>query len=105
MPKIITTNNFEEILKNSTKPVLIDFYADWCGPCKMIAPIIEDLETETGDKAEFCKINVDDAESLALSLGIDAIPTVIIFKNGSEAARSVGLISKEQLAAKLGELL
>lgn len=105
MPKIITANNFEETIKNSTKPVLIDFYADWCGPCKMIAPIVEELESETGDKAEFCKINVDDAENIALSLGIDAIPTVIIFKNGNEVARSVGLISKEQLAAKLGEAL
>ncbi|MBQ7718297.1 MAG: thioredoxin [Clostridia bacterium] len=105
MPKFITTDNFEETVKNSAKPVLIDFYADWCGPCKMIAPEIEELESEMGDKAVFCKINVDDAESIALSLGIDAIPTIIIFKNGSEAARSVGLVSKDQLAAKLGELL
>ena len=105
MPKQITPQLFEETIQNSAKPVLIDFFADWCGPCQMIAPIVEELEAELGDKAVFAKINVDDAEDIAMSLGIDAIPTVIIFKNGKEAARSVGLISKEQLSEKLGEVL
>lgn len=105
MPKEITAKLYEETIQNSEKPVLVDFFADWCGPCKMIAPIVEELEAELGDKAVFAKINVDDAEDIAMSLGIDAIPTIIIFKNGKEAARSVGLISKEQLAARLGEVL
>ena len=105
MPKILDSNSFQSTIENSSKPVLVDFYADWCGPCQMIAPIVEELEGEMGDKAEFCKINVDDAEEIAVSLGIDAIPALVIFKDGKEAARSVGLLSKEALAQKLGEVL
>ena len=105
MVKILTTKNFSETIENTSKPVLVDFYADWCGPCKMMAPIIEELSFEMGDKADFCKINVDDAEDIAISLGIDSIPTIIIFKSGSEAARSVGLVPKDALKEKLGALL
>lgn len=105
MVKILTAENFNETIKNSSNPVLVDFYADWCGPCKMMAPIIEELSSEMGGRVDFCKINVDDAQDIAISLGIDSIPTIIIFKGGSEAARSVGLVPKGALKEKLGTLL
>ena len=105
MPKELTADIFNEAITGSGKPVLVDFYADWCGPCKMMAPFIEELEAEMGDRADFCKINVDDAEDIAVSFGVDAIPTIIIFKNGEPVARSVGLVPKEALAEKLSALL
>ena len=104
MVNILNTENFNDTIQNAAKPVLVDFYADWCGPCKMMAPVIDELDAEIGDRAHFCKINVDEAEKIAISLGIDSIPTIIIFKGGKEAARSVGLVSKDALAEKIDAL-
>lgn len=96
----ITTQNFEtEVLKAET-PVLVDFWASWCGPCRMLAPVIEELAGERAD-VKICKLNVDEQGALAQQFNVMSIPTVIAFKNGKEAGRSVGLVPKEKLLALL----
>ena len=85
----------EEVLK-SDKPVFVDFYATWCGPCKMMSPILEQLSEEMKD-VKFAKIDVDDAERLAILYGISSIPCMILFKNGEEADRVVGAVPKQKL--------
>ncbi|MCR5632472.1 MAG: thioredoxin [Eubacterium sp.] len=85
----------EEVLK-SDKPVFVDFYATWCGPCKMMSPILEQLSEEKQD-VKFAKIDVDDAERLAILYGISSIPCMILFKNGEEADRVVGAVPKQKL--------
>lgn len=85
--------------------VLVDFYADWCGPCKMIAPVLEELAAEFDGRAKICKVDVDNNDELASKYGIRSIPTLIIFKNGQEAEKSVGFSSKEALKAKIEKFL
>ena len=85
----------EEVLK-SDRPVFVDFYATWCGPCKMMSPILEQLSEEKQD-VKFAKIDVDDAERLAILYGISSIPCMILFKNGEEADRVVGAVPKQKL--------
>ena len=85
----LTKDNFNEVVVNSDKPVLIDFWATWCGPCKMIAPIIEQVANERED-IKVCKVNVDEEEELAIKFGIQSIPTLILVKNGSVASKAVG---------------
>lgn len=92
----LTKENFEEIVKNSDKPVLVDFWADWCGPCKMLGPVIDELSSET-DEVVFAKVNVDDEPDLAGAYGIMSIPTLILFKNGEKSAVSVGFKPKSEL--------
>lgn len=92
----ITSANFEEEVLNSDKMVLIDFYAEWCGPCKMLAPTIEELAKEN-ENIKIAKINVDDEKDLALEYQIMSIPTVVAIKNGQEIDRSIGLVSKSKL--------
>ena len=84
----VTKENFEEI-KNGAKPVLLDFFAEWCGPCRMIAPIIDEIAEEREDVA-VCKINVDNEPSLAEAFGVFSIPTLVVLKNGEEVARATG---------------
>jgi len=91
-----TSANFEEEVLNSQKPVLIDFYADWCGPCKMIAPIIEKIANENAD-IKVVKINVDDEQELAIKYGIMSIPTLVVIKEGKEVNRKVGLADKTEI--------
>ena len=91
------SENFEEEVLNSEKPVLVDFYADWCGPCNAMAPVIEELATELDGKAKVGKINVDDNPDIAVEYNVMSIPTLIIFKNGKEEKRLVGLRDKEEL--------
>lgn len=93
----ITKNNFEEEVLNSDKPVLVDFWAEWCGPCKMLAPVIEELKDELGEKVKICKVNIDNEPELAVKFGIVSIPTVIIFNKGEAIQKSVGFTSKEEL--------
>ena len=97
--EIIKVNgqNFEEEVIKSEKPVLIDFYADWCGPCKMLSPIIDEVAEENTD-IKVVKVNVDDAQDLAMKYQVMSIPTLVVIKNGEEVNRSVGLIDKSQVA-------
>lgn len=96
MPIHVTTDNFETEVLKSDVPVLVDFYADWCGPCKMLAPLVEQFAQEH-PQVKVCKINVDDQADLAMDYDVRSIPTLVVFKDGKEANRSVGLISKSQL--------
>ena len=92
----VTSENFEKEVLNSEKTVLVDFYADWCGPCKMLAPVVEEVASEKGD-IKVVKINVDDAQDLAMKYQVMSIPTIVIIKNGQEVKRSVGVVSKTDL--------
>lgn len=96
----VTSDRFDEAVLKSEKPVLVDFYADWCGPCKMLSPVVEQLAQES-DAYRVCKINVDEAPDIASRYGIMSIPTLIVFKNGQVAATSVGVQSKQAIAAML----
>ncbi len=96
----ITGENFDTEVMNSKKTVLLDFYADWCGPCKMIAPIVEELSNERTDIV-VGKINVDDQPELANRFGISSIPTIVVMKNAEVANHAVGFRSKDQLLALL----
>ena len=93
----LSSENFESEVLNSNLPVLVDFYADWCGPCKMMAPIVEKLSEELEGKAKVGKINVDENQDLAMQYNIMSIPTILIFKNGKEAKRFVGFRDKNEL--------
>lgn len=93
----INSENFEQEVLNSEKPVLVDFFADWCGPCKMMAPIVEELATELDGKAKVGKINVDENSDIAVEYNVMSIPTLIVFKNGKEEKRLVGVRDKEEL--------
>ena len=98
----VTNANFEtEVLKSSV-PVLIDFWAPWCGPCKAIGPRIDELAEEVEGAAAICKINVDEETALAQKFGVMSIPTLIVFKEGREIGRVVGVKSKEELRVLLG---
>ena len=97
--KMINKNNFEEV-KNSDKPVLIDFYADWCGPCRMVAPILHEIAEERPDVI-VAKINVDDEEELAMQFGVYSIPTLVVMKNGEVVKQSSGARPKAQILAML----
>ncbi len=92
----LTQQNFEEEVLKSEIPVLVDFWAPWCGPCKMLAPVIEEIATEV-DGFKVAKVNVDDEVGLARKYGIQSIPTLIVLENGEEKSRSLGVVSKEQI--------
>ena len=93
----LNNENFEAEVLNSKEPVLVDFYADWCGPCKMMAPVIEELAGELQGKAKVGKINVDDNQELAIKYNVMSIPTIVIFKEGKEVKRFVGVTDIEEL--------
>ena len=93
----ITQENFQEEVTKSNIPVIIDFYADWCGPCKMMSPIIDNIAEELGESVKVGKVNIDDNKDLAMQFGIMSIPTVIIFKEGKTEKTFVGLRDKEEI--------
>lgn len=92
----LNEKNFEEEVTKSEKPVLIDFWASWCGPCKMVSPLVDQLAEEHSEY-KFCKVNVDEEESLAIKFGIMSIPTLIIFKNGEQKAKQIGALPKQEI--------
>ncbi len=97
----VTDATFEEKVVNSATPVLVDFWAAWCGPCKMIAPVLEELSAELGDKLVIGKLDVDENQSTAMAFGVMSIPTLMLFKGGEPVATMVGFQPKEQLKNKL----
>jgi thioredoxin 1 len=103
----VTDSDFETAVLKSDVPVLVDFWAPWCGPCRMIAPIVEQIGTELGAKVKIVKMDIDENPSVPMSFGIMSIPTVIIFKDGKPAERSVGYRPnmKSDLTAKLEALI
>ncbi|TMB88971.1 MAG: thioredoxin [Chloroflexi bacterium] len=105
--KAVTDSEFESTVLKSDKPVLVDFWATWCGPCRMIAPIVEQIHVELGEKVTILKMDIDENPATPMSLGIMSIPTVIIFKDGKAAERTVGYRPnmKGDLTAKLEALL
>lgn len=100
-----TDQNFNQEVIKSAKPVLVDFWAPWCGPCQMMGPIVEELAEEMGDKVKIGKLNVDENSQTAQQFSIMSIPALIIFKNGKEIKRLVGVQSKESLKEELEKIL
>ncbi|MFH1848066.1 MAG: thioredoxin [Candidatus Omnitrophota bacterium] len=103
--KEFNESNFEQEVLKSAAPVLVDFWAPWCGPCKAIAPIIEQLSRDFQDKMTVGKVNVDDNPGIAQSSSVMNIPTMIIYKDGQEVSRIVGLRTKEEISGKMQEAI
>ena len=101
----LTDDTFETTVGGTESPVLVDFWAPWCGPCKMIAPVLEEVGSEYSGKAVVCKLNTDEHREAAMQYGINAIPTIILFKNGQVEKKWVGLTSKKNLTEAIDELL
>lgn len=100
-----TSENFETEVLKSEIPVMVDFYADWCGPCKLMGPIVENLADEYGDRIKIGKIDIDEANDIALQYQVMSIPTIIFFKDGQVVRKEVGLQTKKILVADLNQVL
>jgi len=97
----VSDDTFEKEVLQSSQPVLVDFYADWCGPCRAIAPIVEEIARELSDRLKVVKLDVDQNPETAMQYGVQSIPTLIIFKNGKEVERLIGYMSKTKLLSKI----
>ena len=97
----ITNENFKEEVLNSQKPVIIDFYADWCGPCRMMAPIIDEIAEKLGETAKVGKVNVDDNQELAVEYNVMSIPTIVIIKEGKVTKTFVGVTDKNEILEEM----
>jgi thioredoxin 1 len=100
----VTDTNFETEVVNAATPVLVDFWADWCGPCKMIAPVLDEIANEQAGAVKIAKVNVDQSPELSARFGVRAIPTLLFFKNGAVREQVVGMTSKRELLAKIDAL-
>jgi len=101
----LTDANFEEVVLKSDKPVLVDFWAEWCGPCRMVGPIVEELSGDYEGKAVVGKVDVDSNPNISMQFGIRNIPTILFFKDGQVADKQVGAVPKNTLSAKIDALL
>ena len=100
-PRDVNDSNFEQEVLQADKPVLVDFWAPWCGPCRMVAPIVEELSAEYDGKVEFVKVNTDDNPNTAVKYGIRSIPTLLVFKDGEPVGQIVGFRPKSDLKQRL----
>ncbi|MDD3630386.1 MAG: thioredoxin [Bacteroidales bacterium] len=105
MKENLSDSNFDEIINNSHVPVVVDFWAEWCGPCKMIGQVLDELNNDYGDKILIGKVNVDEQGSLAMKYGIRNIPTLLFFKNGQLIDKQVGSVPRKVLEEKLKSIL
>lgn len=103
MAKTLNDSNFLQVIKETKTPILVDFWADWCRPCKMMNPVLEELEKEIGEEALICKVDIENAREVAMSFGIRSIPTFLFFKEGEIYSREVGMVDKKVLKKKLKE--
>ena len=101
----INESNFESEILKSTSPVLVDFWAEWCGPCKMLAPVLDEIATEQSGRVKVAKVNVDNHPALAARFGIQSIPTLLYFADGKVRHQTVGIVSKQTIVTKLDELV
>ncbi|KAF0197467.1 MAG: thioredoxin 1 [Bacillota bacterium] len=102
---VVNSTNFKKEVLESTTPVLVDVWAAWCGPCRMIAPVLEQLAQENVNKVRVAKLNSDENMALSMELGIMSLPTLILFKNGTEATRLIGLMSKPMIQSRIESFL
>lgn len=102
---ILNSENFEAEVKNSDRPVLVDFWAEWCGPCKMLSPLLDELANEKGETVKITKVNVDDNQELAVEFGVKSIPMLLFFQGGEVKDQIVGVAGKDAINAKLDALL
>ena len=101
----VNESEFEDIVFQSEQPVLVDFWAPWCGPCRAMAPVLDTLAEDYGDNAKILKFNVDDDPNVAVKYGVRGIPTLILFRNGKEAGRLVGAHEKDRIAELIGPIV
>ncbi len=99
----LTGENFDAVVNGSDKPVLVDFWATWCGPCKVLGHVLEEFAAEESETATIAKVNIEDAPDLAQRFGVRSIPSILVFKGGQVVSQSSGVLSKKDLAAKIAE--
>lgn len=105
MMQVITKDTFDSEVIKSQLPVVVDFYADWCGPCKMMSPLMEKLAGEYDGKVKFCKVNVDNEQELAIQNGVQSIPLFVLYKNGEAIAKSVGAVPEDEIREFINKAL
>lgn len=105
MPITVTNQNFQTEIEKETKPIVVDLYASWCGPCQQMKPIFKELETELGDLYKFVEVNVDDAREISIKYSVTSVPTFVFIKNGQVLGKEMGYMNKDTLKAKIKNYL
>ncbi len=103
MAQIVTESEFDTIIATAKVPVLVDFFATWCGPCKMLSPVLEEVASEVGERAKIIKVDIDQAPSIAQRLNVMSVPTLIAFSDGKPVAHKVGVQTKQALLSMIGQ--